>query len=397
MNPTVSPARIETSGAFVPGEQFMLPAIGSGVLDGTSFAVKDLIDIEGHITGGGNPDWRANAKPALQHASAVRKLLRAGATLVGKTVTDELAFSLEGVNAHYGTPVNPRDAGALPGGSSSGSAVATATGLVDFALGTDTGGSVRVPAAFCGVYGFRPSWNAVPAKGVVPFAPSYDTIGWFARDPELLARVGDVLLQKSARHPIRRIALVEDALDHVDRNVAGDIAVAADRIVNAPAVRLFDSQSFDDTSNAYQILQGLEIKINLGPILKSLRPRFSPDIDDRFSGALARTDEEAEMAIKIRERLRDKMGKLCPPGTALIMPVSPHRQLSCDLSDDALGAFYQKALGLNAIAGHCGLPQVQMALQGSGPEISFAIIAAKGADRDLLEYASTIALARRVK
>ncbi|NEJ83193.1 amidase, partial [Rhizobium leguminosarum] len=152
---------VDTAGAFVPGEIFRLDATAQGSLAGLTFAVKDLIDIAGRRTGGGNPDWRAAATPAAAHAPVVTRLLANGATFLGKTVTDELAFSLEGRNVHYGTPRNPQNPDWLPGGSSSGSAAAVGARLVDFALGTDTGGSVRVPAAFSGTWGLRPSHDAV--------------------------------------------------------------------------------------------------------------------------------------------------------------------------------------------------------------------------------------------
>jgi hypothetical protein len=133
-------------GAFVRHGHGRREATGRGVLDGRTFAVKDLIDVAGTRTGGGNPGWLAQQAPAVVSAPVVEQALAAGATLIGKTVTDELAFSLEGRNVHYPDLINPICPDRLPGGSSSGSAVAVAAGQTDFALGTDTGGSVRVPA-----------------------------------------------------------------------------------------------------------------------------------------------------------------------------------------------------------------------------------------------------------
>jgi len=179
-------------GAFV--ENFEVRATDSGPLGGLSFAVKDLIDIDGHITGCGNPTWRRTHPPASVNAVCVDQLLEAGARCVGKTVTDELAFSLLGENHFYGTPLNPRAPGRVPGGSSSGSASAVARGLVDFALGTDTGGSVRVPANNCGVWGLRPSHGFVSVAGVNAFAPTFDTVGVLARNAQVLARVAETLL-----------------------------------------------------------------------------------------------------------------------------------------------------------------------------------------------------------
>src|SRR5215468_9547236 len=199
-------------GAFVPGPRAQLESTASGPLDGLTFVVKDLIDVEGHVTGAGNPDWAARQAPAATSAPVVERLLRAGATLVGRTVTDELAFSLEGENHHYGTPVNPRAPERLPGGSSSGSAVAVAAGLADLGLGTDTGGSVRVPASFCGLYGWRPSHGRVSMDGVVRFAPSYDTVGLLARDAGRLQLAAQCLLgTPAATASGHRLLLAMDA------------------------------------------------------------------------------------------------------------------------------------------------------------------------------------------
>lgn len=163
--------------AFVPGSQVFIPGVAEGPLAGLRFAAKDIFDIAGHVTGGGNPDWARTHGSATAHAPVVQKLLDAGATLIGKTITDELTRGILGVNAHYGTPVNPAAPDRVPGGSSSGSASAVAGGLVDFALGSDTGGSVRIPSSFCGLYGLRPTHNRIPLEGILEQSASFDTIG----------------------------------------------------------------------------------------------------------------------------------------------------------------------------------------------------------------------------
>ncbi|MDQ2103939.1 amidase family protein, partial [Azospirillum isscasi] len=180
--------------AFVPHGLSEIPGAADGPLAGLRFAVKDLFHIAGLPTGAGNPDWLRTHEVPQETAPAVRRLLDAGARVAGKTLTDELAWSLAGENAHYGTPENPKAPGRIPGGSSSGSASAVAGGAVDFAIGTDTGGSIRLPASYCGLYGLRPTHGAVPLDGSVPLAPSFDTVGWFAREAALLRRVGAVLL-----------------------------------------------------------------------------------------------------------------------------------------------------------------------------------------------------------
>ena len=183
---------VAQSNAFVT--TFDLSPTDSGPLDGLRFAVKDTIDVAGFKTGCGNPTWRDSHPAAVVHAVCVEQLLLAGARCVGKTISDELAFSLLGENHFYGTPLNARAPDRVPGGSSSGSASAVACGLVDFALGTDTGGSVRVPASNCGIWGFRPSHGFVSVAGVNPLAPSFDTVGILAQNADVLAKVALVLL-----------------------------------------------------------------------------------------------------------------------------------------------------------------------------------------------------------
>ena len=150
------------------------------------------------------PGLDAHTRCGKKTARAITCLVEAGASLEGKVHTDELAYSLNGENHFYGTPLNPRAPDRVPGGSSSGSASAVASGACDFALGTDTGGSVRVPASYCGLFGIRPSHGRIPLDGCMPLAPSFDTVGWFARDARLLERVGAVLLSISglSRRPV---------------------------------------------------------------------------------------------------------------------------------------------------------------------------------------------------
>ncbi|TYH37084.1 hypothetical protein ES332_D12G016400v1 [Gossypium tomentosum] len=177
-------------------------------LQGLTFAIKDIFDVKGYVTGFGNPDWRRTHEPSDKMALVLTALLQNGAKCVGKTVMDELAFGITGENKHYGTPINPKVQSNIPGGSSSGSAVAVAAEFVDFALGTDTIGCIRLPASFCGILGFRPSHQAVSTIGLIPNSQSLDTIGWFARDPSVLRRVGHVLLKVKAVEPKRERRLV---------------------------------------------------------------------------------------------------------------------------------------------------------------------------------------------
>ena len=221
-------------GAFCRDNHAALAGAGSGPLAGLAFAAKDVFHVAGHRTGFGHPDWLRTHPPAVETAAAVQRLLDAGATMVGRTLTDELAYSLSGENPHYGTPVNPRAPDRIPGGSSNGSASAVAGGLVDFALGTDCGGSVRLPASFCGIFGMRPTHGRVPVTGVIPFGPSFDAVGWFARDAGMMERVGRVLLAGDAgAPPARRLLIVRDAFALVDPAVSAALGEAVDTVAKA--------------------------------------------------------------------------------------------------------------------------------------------------------------------
>src|SRR5215469_7133838 len=203
--------------AFVPGPRVRIEGRRGGPLAGLTFAAKDLFDVAGHPTGGGNPDWARSNPVPTRHAWAVQRLLDAGATLIGKTITDEVSLGIVGENAFFGTPVNPRAPGRVPGGSSSGSAAAVAAGICDTALGTDTGGSVRVPASFCGLYGIRPTHGRLDVAGMLPQAPSSDTTGWFARDATTFARVSSVLFGEQSPAMLQhRLIVANDAFAFAD-------------------------------------------------------------------------------------------------------------------------------------------------------------------------------------
>ena len=171
-------------------------------LSGLRLAVKDLFHMAGLPTSAGNPTWLATHPIPTKTASSVAALLNAGANFCGKTMTDELAYSLNGQNIHYGTPSNPVTPDRLPGGSSSGSAVAVASGLADIGLGTDTGGSIRVPASYNGLFGLRPTHGVIPSDNMVALAPSFDTVGWLTKDLTTLAKIASILLKSK---PPKRI------------------------------------------------------------------------------------------------------------------------------------------------------------------------------------------------
>lgn len=378
-------------GAFVPGLSCERAATGAGALEGLRFAVKDLIDVAGARTGAGNPDWLRGQAPAARAAPVVTSLLAAGASLAGKTITDELAFSLEGVNAHYGTPVNPVCPDRIPGGSSSGSAVAVAAKLVDFALGTDTGGSVRVPASFVGVCGFRPSHGAIPLHGVVPFAPSYDTVGWFAQDVGLLARVGSVLLPPRRTPPISRLVIAADAFALADASAAITMRAAVTAWPRAEPVSVFDGGP-DAWRECYRVLQGAEVWHHHGAWIAQAKPRFGATIAPRFADAATITAPQVAASRSARARYAAHVRALVSPDTALVVPTAPCAALPRDAAGEVVGDFYRRALALTSIAGHSGAPQVSLPVaREQGRPLGVSLIGAPGCDRALLDLAARLA------
>jgi amidase len=375
-------------GAFVPGPRVSINPTAAGALNGLTFAVKDLIDVAGTRTGGGNPDWLKAQTPAVTSAPAVAALLAAGATLHGKTATDELAFGLEGANAHYGTPVNPACPDRIPGGSSSGSGVAVAAGLVDFALGTDTGGSVRVPSSFVGVFGFRPTHGAVSVAGVIPFSPSYDTVGWFARNITTLSVAGDALLPKADPVPIRTLRLVRDAFTLADPDVSAMLRSRCEALGISDEITLLDGAP-DEWLECYRVMQCAGIWQTLGPWIKSTQPRFGEAIAARFAEASSITPAEIARWTPVRASLAARVRAMLGEGVGLVVPTTPRVALRKNAPPSEFSDFYQRALTITSIAGHAGLPQISVPVGDvDGCPVGLSIVASSGHDRALLEIGS---------
>lgn len=382
---TAAATAADDFGAFVPGPRLRVGPTGSGSLDGLSFAVKDLIDVAGTPTGGGNPDWLTTHSTPAVSAPCVAALLAAGATLDGKAGTDELAFGLEGRNVHYGTPINPACPDRIPGGSSSGSGVAVAAGLVDFALGTDTGGSVRVPASFVGVFGFRPSHGAVRIDGVIPFSPSYDTVGWFARDLTILGAVGDVLLPPANVSPISKLRLVRDAFALSDAEVATALKARCADLNIADEIEVFDGAP-GDWLECYRVVQCAGIWETLGPWITAAKPRFGDAIAARFAECASITKDELAHWTERRAIFSARVRSALAEGVGLVVPTTPCIALRKNASADEYGEFYRRALTITSIAGHAGLPQLTVpAGLVDGCPIGLSIIANKNRDRALLD------------
>ena len=383
-------------GAFCQENHAALTGSGQGPLAGLTFAAKDVFDIAGSRTGFGNPAW-LESHPRLVHtAPAVQLLLDAGADMVGKTLTDEITYSLSGQNFHYGTPVNSAAPGRIPGGSSSGSASAVAGGLVDFALGTDCGGSVRLPASYCGILGIRPSHGRVSLEGVAPFTWSFDVAGWFARDADVFARVGDVLLDDGGEVPAsRRLLYAQDAFGLVDREVADALAPAVDAAAGIIGSRADITVSPDGLPGWYEtfrVIQAWEIWSNHAAWVEEVKPEFGPGIRERFEWASRVTQAEVEAARIRRGAIVERIGSLFEEGDVLCLPTSPRVAPPVDAPTDELeNRVRAQAMSLLCIAGLAGLPQVSLPLASlGGLPLGFSLVGPRGTDRQLLALASRL-------
>lgn len=377
-------------GAFVPHGRLEIAGATRGPLAGVTFAVKDIFDVAGTITGRGNPDWLATHRPAERHAPAVQALLAAGARLLGKTITEELAFSIVGTNPHYGTPRNVAAPGRVPGGSSSGSAAAVGGGLVDLALGSDTGGSVRVPASYNGILGMRPTHGRISLDGVMPLAPSFDTVGWFARDPQLFATAGRVLLDDWEPGPRpRRLLLAEDAFAHVPPEVAQALRPAIERLemrfgIAEPVT--VSGQGLDRWHELFRILQGAEAWAEHGAWIANAKPRIGPYLAERMRFASNLTTDEIGQAAAARETVRRRLDELLADDALLLLPSAAGPAPLIDAPMAEHERIRAQTIGITSIASLGGLPQVSLPL-GRLPEgpVGLSLIAARGKDAMLLD------------
>lgn len=391
----------DTLGAFVPDGQFTRQDAGAGTLAGLRFAVKDLFAVAGHTATCGNPDWARTHAPASTDAPPVKACLDAGATLVGRTVMDELAYSLTGANPHYGTPTNPDAPGRFTGGSSCGSAAVVAGGAADFALGTDTGGSVRVPASYCGVHGLRPSHGAVSLEGAMPLAPRFDTVGWFARDAATLEAVGDVLLpgeDADASAMPSRLVVATDALDLADDAARRALTPWIDRLRKRfeggrdEALGTPETGPLVDWPGAFRDLQARQAYQGFADWVASAQPRFGDEMHTRWAFVSETAGRDTSWAEAVVEAVAARMADLTAGGTIVALPCAPGPAPLMTADADTLAEHRKRALTLTAPAGLAGVPQLALPLASvMGVPLGLGLIGPKGGERMLLRFAVDLA------
>jgi amidase len=375
--------------AFVPGPRCQVTGAAAGPLAGLTFAVKDLIDVAGWPTGGGNPDWERTHPVPTSHAWVVERLLAAGASIIGKTATDEVSLGILGENAFYGTPLNPAALDRVPGGSSSGSASVVAAGACNFALGTDTGGSVRVPSSFSGLFGIRPTHGRLDFSGITVQAPSSDTVGWFARDPVTFTRVGEVLFGEPAPTNLPRTLLVAtDAFGFADAAVAEALQPALERlarIIGETRKESLAPQGLSVWQAAQRALQSSESWQTFAPWIDAHNPRFAFNVARGLAMASLITETDRTRAALMREEARARLRLLLAPGTILALPTTPFPAPLRGEPLSTIGFVRERISCLTSHGGLTGVPQVNLpGATVDGAPVGLSIIAGRGRDLDLL-------------
>jgi amidase len=408
--------------AFLDLPQVAVPPAKSGPLAGLRLAVKDIFDVAGYRTGCGNPQRYSEAESAERTAPAVQVILDAGAEFVGKTQTDELAFSLMGQNAYFPHPVNPAAPDRVTGGSSSGSAAAVAAGLADIATGSDTGGSIRAPASFCGLIGLRTTHGRIPLAGAMPLAPSFDTFGWFARDIGIYEKVAEVVLGslpsplwggsdgeagRGGGHPARAAistptpALRADpphkgegkprplrpsALDSLllgpaeaaeYRRMAAIVASVIGEPATAPAL----THAVDDLYWCFRKLQAYEAWSVHGDWISQKDRGLGPGVRERFEFGSTLGSEVAAAETQRRDAFRAELAGLLGEDGVLVMPTVPGAAPLKSSSHEDLQAYRERALRLLCLSGLSGFPQITLPLGTvDGAPFGISLLGPAGSD-----------------
>ncbi len=383
--------------AFVPHDiQAPIRGAPTGSLEGLTAVVKDMYGIAGERIGCGNPDWLVTHEPAMQHCPPVQKILDAGATITGKTICDEFFYSITGINAHYGMPINMRAPGRVPGGSSAGSAAACGAGLCDFALGSDTGGSVRIPASFNGVYGLRPTHERIAHAGVADMAPSFDVPGWFAATPGVFRRVGAVLLnEQRVTAKIDRVVLLEDAFEQAEEPVATLLRTLIEFMSDdlPPIVHSrIAPDGFDLWREAFRIIQAYETWQTFGDFVTKVQPKMGAGIHERMAFAATVTRAQADASRLVQAEAREHIRQIAAPGIILVLPTAPTIAPLADTPAADLEDFRTRVMRLTCTAGLSGLPQMTIpAGTINGCPVGLSFIGWAGGDEALLDLACTLA------
>ena len=365
----------------------------NGNLKNLKFVLKDMCDVKNIKTSCGNPDFYKACEPAKKHAEFLSNILSEGAILEGITICDEFFYSVIGENSHYGTPKNLNAPNCVPGGSSSGSAAALTTDLFDFSIGSDTGGSVRVPASFCGLLGIRPTHGRINANGVYPMAPSFDTIGWFSNNIKTFQKIGEVLLDKNKNGNItfNQFVIAEDLLELVDTDIKNQFnSYYKELHPNIKHIRL-SKFSKSEIADNFRILQAGEIKEHVIPWIEKNKPKISLEINSRIEMASEMSPLEINAAKNFRQEIISEINNSLPEGDIAIFPTTPFSAPKCGQSDQDLGSDRKKIMEMTSIAGMTSRPQISIPkFKGKTGPVGISILGWQNSDEILLNKLSEI-------
>ncbi len=386
---------------FVPNSRTIRPN-GEGRLSGKSAVVKDLFAIKGVTASFGNARWRETHEPATENAAVVDTLLANGATIVGITKMDQMAYSIIGNIGEGEAPVNPRYPDRFTGGSSSGSASAVAGGIADIGIGTDTAGSIRVPAAACGLFGMRPTHSAIDVKGVIPWAQSLDTVGVLARNANTLADTADILLKKGVLpySATPRFLLPADVGDVVDGRTFEVVKKAGDAIsrkLNA-SIESVDLSYFlaPSITDLYARVQGREIWANHQRWVEKNSRYLVEEVRTRFKGAKAASEapESEKLAdIRARHEYTKKLEKIVGEDGILILPVIPELMPLLTSTPEMRQDFRSRTVRLATMGSFSGMPEAVIPFYEASSKLTIGVglMSQRATDRRLLEIAARIA------
>ncbi|MFT8708494.1 MAG: amidase family protein [Sporolactobacillus sp.] len=367
-----------------------------GLLSGKTFAVKDIFNIKGFTNSLGIPDYKKSHSPATKNAVAIDTFLNSGAILHGLTITDELMFSIKGCNSFFGAPLNPKYPTCFTGGSSSGSASAVASEWVDFAIGSDTGGSVRVPASYCGIFGIRPSHNLDLLSGVHAMAKDFDTVGLFARDSQMLKMAGQILYKDGTRKLGQKIFYATELFNLLNHEVKeamdsfiGELIAKTDNLVPLGFTDHFPLQKLVE---AYKLIQGNEVWSEYKTWIESKHPKFGEDVQSRINFAQSINSQSKQFFYAkdtfnswkafLRNKLNDGI---------LLLPTTPTSAPQKQLNDKQTEDIREKTLEFTVLNSLSGLPQVTIPIEINGKGYGISITGGFNTDVDLLNFVSNIA------
>lgn len=381
--------------SFVRDNHVAISGKSSGILSHYVFSAKDVFRIKGSTWGNGHPDWLRYSRPDEYTATGVQVLLDNGADLVGKTICDELCYSISGENWNYGSPLNPHDIRRYTGGSSSGTCASVAGGLVDFSIGSDCLGSVRVPASYNGLLGIRPTYNRIDTTGEAPYCESMDVLGFVAKESNIFQDVAKVLLREDNQtYQFQKIIIASDCFNVIDRDILAHLDDAIEYIkvnFNEIIQKDISPEGLDSWVDTFQIVQGYEVWESYGGFVNKYQPKLSPGPKQRLKKASQISRKEYDEALIEKKKIEEYVEKLVSDDTIIILPTASSIAPLKSTSQEEINHYRAQSSKLLSISPLSGTPQITIPLsKQEGVPLGISIIGPKGSDRAMVDLSTTL-------